>query len=41
MHDASEMLYSDANSLFQTVMFSVSGLMLMAIGGFPAVYPWF
>jgi len=41
MNYANERLYSAGNSLFQTTMFSFSGLMLMAAGGFPYVYPWF
>jgi predicted exporter len=45
MHNASKMLYSNWNGLFQTAMFSIAGfsasMMLTMVGGFRAVYPWF
>ncbi len=45
MHNASKMLYSNGNSLFQTAMFCIAGLsatmMLTVVAGFRAVYPWF
>jgi len=45
MYNATKMLYSNENSLFQTAMFSIAGfsasMMLTVFGGFRAVYPWF